>query len=242
MSIKVSCQCGKRFTAPPQLAGKSVNCPTCGSPIVIAAPAARPAPISPTSPRVSPAESADGGIVVACRCGQRFRAPGQLAGQQVPCPVCQQPILVPPGAAVIDPTDPFGPLPASPTPSSDLWNALPQQQTWPPPQPQGGLQQPWSPPQPYASPAWAPPSQEVRPNVALAHQYLANAHRQEVEKSQDMDVWGNGQIYSGILTITIAVIWFFGGLLVGIIFFFPPIMFIGGMIALINGIAQKASR
>ena len=71
---------------------------------------------------------------------------------------------------------------------------------------------------------------------------MTNAHRQEVEKGQEMDVWGNGQIFSGILTMTIAVLWFFGGLLVGIIFFFPPIMFIGGMIALINGIAQKASR
>ena len=42
---------------------------------------------------------------------------------------------------------------------------------------------------------------------------MANAHRQEVETTQDMDVWGNGQIYSGILTMTIAVLWFFGGLL-----------------------------
>ena len=42
--------------------------------------------------------------------------------------------------------------------------------------------------------------------------------------------------------MTIAVLWFFGGLLVGIIFFFPPIMFIGGLVALINGISQKASR
>lgn len=57
-----------------------------------------------------------------------------------------------------------------------------------------------------------------------------------------MDIWGNGQIFSGIITMVIAVIWFFGGLLVGIIFFFPPIMFIGGMIALINGIAQKVNR
>jgi len=71
---------------------------------------------------------------------------------------------------------------------------------------------------------------------------MANAHRQEGEKQQDMDVWGNGQIYSGILTMAIAVLWFFGGLLVGIIFFFPPIMFVGGMIALINGISQKVSR
>jgi hypothetical protein len=42
--------------------------------------------------------------------------------------------------------------------------------------------------------------------------------------------------------MAIAALWFLGGLLVGVIFFFPPVMFIGGMIALINGIAQKSSR
>jgi len=137
--------------------------------------------------------------------------------------------------------DPFAMLPASPIADNQLWNDLPQQQAWPPPQQQWSPQQPWPPPHSYAPAAGGPP-QEVSPNAALAHQYLANAQRHEVEKSQDMDVWGNGQIFSGILTMTIAVLWFFGGLLVGIIFFFPPIMFIGGMIALINGISQKASR
>jgi hypothetical protein len=134
--------------------------------------------------------------------------------------------------------DPFATLPAAPLADNNLWNDLPQQQAWPPPQPQWAQQTGQAP-----SPAWSQPQpQEVSPNAALAHQYMANAHRQEVEKGQEMDVWGNGQIYSGILTMTIAVLWFFGGLLVGIIFFFPPIMFIGGMIALINGISQKVSR
>jgi hypothetical protein len=71
---------------------------------------------------------------------------------------------------------------------------------------------------------------------------MANAYRQDEEKRQDMDVWGNGQIYSGIITMAIAAIWFCSGLLVGIIFFFPPVMFIGGAIALINGISQKVNR
>jgi hypothetical protein len=134
-------------------------------------------------------------------------------------------------------------LSAAPVANNNLWNDLPQQQAWPAPQQQWSPQQPWPPAQQAGSPAgWAPASQEVSPNAALAHQYLANAHRQEVEKTQDMDVWGNGQIFSGILTMTIAVLWFFGGLLVGIIFFLPPIMFIGGMVALINGISQKVSR
>jgi DNA-directed RNA polymerase subunit RPC12/RpoP len=236
MSIKVACQCGKRFTAPPQLAGKSASCPSCGSKIVIAAapaqPVTSPATARPAPPRANVPSNAGDGLVASCRCGQQFKAPSQLAGQQVPCPVCQQPILIPAS------DDPFATLPAAPLADNNLWNDLPQQQAWPPPQPQWAQQTGQAP-----SPAWSQPQpQEVSPNAALAHQYMANAHRQEVEKGQEMDVWGNGQIYSGILTMTIAVLWFFGGLLVGIIFFFPPIMFIGGMIALINGISQKVSR
>lgn len=71
---------------------------------------------------------------------------------------------------------------------------------------------------------------------------MANAYHQDVEKRQDLDDWGTGKIYSGIITMAIAAIWFCSGLAFGITFFFPPVMFIGGAIALINGISQKANR
>ena len=35
MSLCVTCGCGKSFRAPPTLAGKTVKCPACGSPIAI---------------------------------------------------------------------------------------------------------------------------------------------------------------------------------------------------------------
>jgi hypothetical protein len=34
------------------------------------------------------------GIIVSCRCGQRFKAELWLAGRKVPCPVCKQPLVV----------------------------------------------------------------------------------------------------------------------------------------------------
>jgi len=37
--------------------------------------------------------------------------------------------------------------------------------------------------------------------------------------------------------IVIAVVWFFGGLAAGIIFFYPPILFVIGIAALIHGLA-----
>lgn len=85
MSIVVSCQCGKKFAAPENLAGKKVKCPSCGQPIII--PAA-----GPTKPATVPQS---GNITVSCQCGKRFSAPPNLAGKNVKCPGCGQPIAVP---------------------------------------------------------------------------------------------------------------------------------------------------
>lgn len=37
MAIQVTCQCGKSFNAKPELAGRRVKCPACGSPLQIPA-------------------------------------------------------------------------------------------------------------------------------------------------------------------------------------------------------------
>jgi len=41
MPIQVACQCGQRFAAKEELAGKTVKCPKCGSPLAIPGPAAK---------------------------------------------------------------------------------------------------------------------------------------------------------------------------------------------------------
>jgi dienelactone hydrolase len=76
MAIEVSCRCGRRFAAKPELAGQRVSCPACGAGLVIPRPAAAP-------------------VVVACACGKRFEAQPHLAGRQVPCPSCRRPLLIP---------------------------------------------------------------------------------------------------------------------------------------------------
>lgn len=87
MTQQVQCSCGSRFAAQPQLAGQTVPCPACGSAICIPAPQPAPVGLTPVA-LASP-------ITVACSCGQRFAAEPRLAGQQVPCPNCRQPLLVP---------------------------------------------------------------------------------------------------------------------------------------------------
>jgi hypothetical protein len=47
--------------------------------------------------------------------------------------------------------------------------------------------------------------------------------------------------FGGIGLMLLAVIWFFGGLAVGVIFFYPPILFIIGLIGCIRGLINAAS-
>ena len=44
-------------------------------------------------------------------------------------------------------------------------------------------------------------------------------------------------VVGGLVMIAIAVVWFFGGMAVGIIFFYPPILAVIGIFALIKGLA-----
>jgi hypothetical protein len=130
----------------------------------------------------------------------------------------------------------------------DLWNSLPPAPTahstaFPPSYPPS---YPSSYPSSYAAPyqpaPQLPPSSSFSPQAALAQQLMANAQYQNVEQKQDEDSWGTGKIMSGIVMMVVAVLWFCGGLAFGIIFFFPPVLFIAGVIALITGLSQKLSR
>ena len=45
----------------------------------------------------------------------------------------------------------------------------------------------------------------------------------------------NGAVLSGLGMIAISIIWFIGGLMFGIIFFYPPILFVLGIISIAKG-------
>lgn len=79
-------------------------------------------------------------------------------------------------------------------------------------------------------------------HTSIAHDLLSAARSEQVERKKGLDSWGTGKIVTGIAMMAGAVVWFFGGLLAGVIFFYPPVMFVLGLVALINGIAQKVSR
>ncbi len=48
----------------------------------------------------------------------------------------------------------------------------------------------------------------------------------------------NGGVAGGLLIMLLAVVWFVGGLFAGFIFFYPPIMFVAGLVTVIKGLAN----
>ncbi len=167
----------------------------------------------PVPPRPTTAASPQ---VVACLCGQRFRAEPHLAGTQVQCPMCNRPLHIPCGSIAASATQ----ATASHTASAvdDLWGDLPK------------------PPSQFAGVALSPA------HANHANQILFSARTEVTKKNKDLDAWATGKIVSGIAMIAGSILWFALGLLAGWIYLYPPIMFVTGVIALINGLSQKFSR
>ena len=46
-------------------------------------------------------------------------------------------------------------------------------------------------------------------------------------------------IIGGVLMMVIAVVWFFVGLAAGFIFFYPPILFVVGIVAFVKGLVSR---
>jgi hypothetical protein len=49
----------------------------------------------------------------------------------------------------------------------------------------------------------------------------------------------NGGMVGGIIAMLIAVVWFVGGLAVGLVFWYPPILFIIGLIGFLKGMFSR---
>lgn len=97
-----------------------------------------------------------------------------------------------------------------------------------------------------AAPVPYSPSATLPSNSSLASEYLSNANASYNESkkrkysSNDGEGWGiNAGIGGGAVMMLIAVVWFVVGLFAGWIFFYPPILFIVGLIAFFKGIADN---
>jgi hypothetical protein len=80
------------------------------------------------------------------------------------------------------------------------------------------------------------------PQPTRAAHAEADGHREETDSGGGFfgpEKWAMGKgVLGGVLLMIIALIWFFGGLAAGYIFFYPPILFIFGVVGVVKGLTQ----
>jgi len=250
--IRFRCpRCSTVLQVEAQHAGKTVAC-KCGTKIKV--PAGRTPANASTSPSLVQAESkvkvycpscrqpiaiqaGSQGKSVRCPCGHVFRLGGFSAAHSqpvaprppTPAPTARKTSVVPdlqpiPNAISVSPASSV----ASPSlPDMDLWDDLDVSA----PAHASAFRGPTARPVPVQA------ARAARPNQHLA------AAQAELQSNADIDrryqqasgVFFNGAVVSGIAMMGGAAIWFVAGLAVGIIFFYPPILFLFGLISFGKG-------
>jgi hypothetical protein len=75
-------------------------------------------------------------------------------------------------------------------------------------------------------------------NPYASPQYNATPASYSSYKPAKKGQFWDSSVLGGLALMAIAIVWFFGGLMVNIIFFYPPILFIIGLVVMIKGLAS----
>lgn len=162
-------------------------------------------------------------IKVACdKCDWQATVKDDRAGKKGKCPTCGEPVLVPVPSAI--PDDPDQAAYAAllegdddPTPSSPVSYSAPVA------------------PKPYSL-----PNHETKRDVPAARTTKSPAtkfdYRPKERVRERRGITISGGVIVGLLMMGGAALWFFVGLAAGRIFFYPPILFIIGLINLIRSL------
>lgn len=145
-------------------------------------------------------------------CRRALRVRDELAGRRILCPDCQTTITVPAG-------DSSQPLPSAESPSSALRVEQPKED------PFSARAEMSSPTKPRLDDDF---DEEDRP-IRRAPPFKPKREFGSI----------NAGVGGGILMMVIAVVWFVLGLIFGWIFYYPPILFIIGLIAFIKGLVNR---
>lgn len=218
MSDRVAAECpscGKVFAVAASFAGKKIRCPQCQGVIQIAASTA-----SPPVPR--PSSSAASG------------SPGSSSASR-PEPRVARPVRSddPPAAK---PTRPTLTRPAAAKPESQPTRSAPAKKKR---SKNYDEEQPWGDLNSYDDPANDPYSDNSYESTSAlpARSRKGGATQKYKAETAPAKSGGStdGSVVVGILMMVGAVVWFFGGLAFGYIFYYPPILFVLGLISTIKG-------
>lgn len=151
-------------------------------------------------------------IALSCSCGRALNVKDELAGKKIRCPACKDILTVPATeddlvleAMPADEEEPRG--------RSSRRAAI---QAEPPTR----RREEEEPPPKKKRPKRSRDIQRRGPSVTFEQGWFGSI---------------NAGVIGGLLMILIAVIWFVGGLMFGYIFFYPPILLVIGIIAIVKG-------
>lgn len=155
-------------------------------------------------------------VVVLCPgCSKELRLPANARGRRGKCPACQTVFQIPLDAPLWSATQ----ARSAPPPLPDGLPAIPVNDA-PPPIPVGDGST-------FPDLASEPPKLSKLPEASSSKSDFFGPEKTAFEYG----------VVGGIAMMVIAVVWFVGGLMCDYIFFYPPVLFIIGLFALIKGLA-----
>ena len=162
-------------------------------------------------------------IPVTCLCGRSLRIKDELAGKRIRCPDCSNPLVVP---EVVEATE------------AEEEDFVPQRRIQTQPRSQLREAEEEKPRRPIIGSS-IPRDEEPAEERPRPKPKKRRPPRESYSGRGGHDEGWFGSINAGaiggLLMIFIAIVWFVGGLMGGIIFFYPPILFVIGCIACIKG-------
>jgi DNA-directed RNA polymerase subunit RPC12/RpoP len=164
-------------------------------------------------------------IALRCACGRSLRAKEELAGRKVRCPACGKILVVPPLARAKEEEEIPDVLPADPAPRPARRRLTETEED-------EAFEARRRPP---AFPVESEERERLPPRPP-------GARRRRRRRPAEREGWFgniNAGLLGGVAMMVIAVVWFVLGLMGGFIFFYPPILFVIGIAALIKGIIDR---
>jgi hypothetical protein len=175
-------------------------------------------------------------ISLLCPCGRSLKAKDEFAGRKVRCPECRAILEVPAPVREEVEEDVLEEI------EEEVMDVLPAREEPAGEKPRRGIRRE---PPARERPALRPAPEEDlpprRPQPRSVERRPRDIRRKEPRVAFEEGWFGNvnaGAI-GGVLMMAIAVIWFVAGLAGGIIFFYPPVLFVLGLVALIKGLASR---
>jgi hypothetical protein len=164
-------------------------------------------------------------IAVSCGCGRSLRIKDELAGRKIRCPSCQGEVAVPRPQAAVDEDDVPVATVVEDAPAEPAARRMDTRQL------KSGADTGIQPSRPTAP----------RRSLDSVDKLSSPGKRRDPSRRRGSRRSGSGlivhrEIVGGILMMVGAVVWLVVGLALGWLFYYPPILFVLGVIALIRGL------